>query len=188
MDMIRLVDLSFYCYMTVFADHALGCHQWNLDQSGLHQDLPADQGFEHPRHHSELLLCTEDPYLLKTSLMLIMDQLGNLLGCLLTALFGEHLGRKNTLRVGAGLSTIGAILQFSATTFPQLIVGRVINGTGNGMFTFLLLQSIADTAVQALLAPLAAFTKPNPVLVRAEVNYRSSWCSTMSSSTASPVG
>ncbi|KAN0095645.1 general substrate transporter [Hyaloscypha variabilis] len=58
--------------------------------------------------------------------------LGNLAGCLCAALFGDKLGRKNTLRVGAALSTIGAILQFSATTFPQLIVGRVINGIGNG--------------------------------------------------------
>jgi MFS family permease len=36
------------------------------------------------------------------------------------------------LRVGAVISCIGAILQFSATAFPQLIVGRVINGVGNG--------------------------------------------------------
>lgn len=79
--------------------------------------------------------------------MLTMDRLGNLLGCLMTALFGEHLGRKNTLRVGAGLSTIGAILQFSATTFPQLIVGRVINGTGNGIFKFLFFCPLADTAI-----------------------------------------
>jgi len=42
------------------------------------------------------------------------------------------MGRKNTLRVGALTSTVGAILQFSPTTFPQLIVGRVINGVGNG--------------------------------------------------------
>ena len=79
--------------------------------------------------------------------MLTMNQLGNLLGCLLTALFGERLGRKNTLRVGAALSTIGAILQFSATTFPQLIVGRVINGTGNGTLTSFLAHPIADTTI-----------------------------------------
>lgn len=60
-------------------------------------------------------------------------QLGNLIGCLLAALFGDKLGRKNTLRVGAAISAIGAILQFSATSFPQLMVGRVINGFGNGM-------------------------------------------------------
>ncbi|KAF2106437.1 general substrate transporter [Lophiotrema nucula] len=59
--------------------------------------------------------------------------LGNLVGCLLAAIFGDRLGRKNTLRVGAAVSAVGAILQFSATTFPMLIVGRVINGFGNGM-------------------------------------------------------
>ncbi|KUJ10838.1 general substrate transporter [Mollisia scopiformis] len=59
--------------------------------------------------------------------------LGNLAGCLFAALFGNRLGRKNTLRTGGTVSAIGAILQFSATSFPQLIVGRVINGMGNGM-------------------------------------------------------
>ncbi|CAK7233308.1 hypothetical protein SBRCBS47491_008564 [Sporothrix bragantina] len=59
--------------------------------------------------------------------------LGNLLGCLIAALYGGRLGRKNTLRTGATISIIGAILQFTAFSFPQLIVGRVINGIGNGM-------------------------------------------------------
>jgi MFS family permease len=59
--------------------------------------------------------------------------LGNLVGCLAAAIAGNRLGRKNTLRVGAVISSIGAILQFSATAFPQLIVGRVINGVGNGL-------------------------------------------------------
>ncbi|KAF2731018.1 general substrate transporter [Polyplosphaeria fusca] len=59
--------------------------------------------------------------------------LGNLAGCLLAAVFGDRLGRKNTLRVGAAINAVGAILQFSATNFPMLIVGRVINGCGNGM-------------------------------------------------------
>ena len=60
-------------------------------------------------------------------------QLGNLVGCLLAALFGDKLGRKNTLRVGASISAVGAILQFSATSFAQLMVGRTINGFGNGI-------------------------------------------------------
>lgn len=59
-------------------------------------------------------------------------KLGNLAGCLAAFFYGTSLGRKWTLRVGALISAIGAILQFSATTFPQLIVGRVINGVGNG--------------------------------------------------------
>jgi predicted MFS family arabinose efflux permease len=36
--------------------------------------------------------------------------------------------------VGAAISAVGAILQFSATSFAQLMVGRTINGFGNGMF------------------------------------------------------
>ena len=63
---------------------------------------------------------------------LTTPQLGNLVGCLLAAFFGDKLGRKNTLRVGAALSTTGAILQFLSWHFPQFIVGRVINGFGNG--------------------------------------------------------
>lgn len=76
-------------------------------------------------------------------------QLGNLGGCLIAAILGDRLGRKNTLRVGAAISTIGAILQFSATTFAQLILGRVINGFGNGNFSILLLPVMlkVDTAV-----------------------------------------
>ncbi|OAA68573.1 General substrate transporter [Niveomyces insectorum RCEF 264] len=59
--------------------------------------------------------------------------LGNLLGCLMAAIYGGHLGRKNTLRIGATISVVGAVLQFSSFSFAQLIVGRVINGVGNGM-------------------------------------------------------
>lgn len=59
--------------------------------------------------------------------------LGNLVGCLLAALFGDYLGRRRTLWTGAAISSVGAILQFSATAFPMLMVGRVTNGFGNGM-------------------------------------------------------
>jgi MFS family permease len=54
-------------------------------------------------------------------------------GCLLAATLGDKLGRKNTLRMGATILAIGAILQFVSWSFAQLIVGRVINGIGNGM-------------------------------------------------------
>ncbi|KAJ5613291.1 hypothetical protein N7510_006485 [Penicillium lagena] len=59
--------------------------------------------------------------------------LGNLVGCLLAACYGNRLGRKNTLRTGSIISAIGAVLQFSSYSFAQLIVGRVINGVGNGI-------------------------------------------------------
>ena len=66
------------------------------------------------------------------------------MGCLLAAIFGDKLGRKNTLRVGAALSTIGAILQFAAWSFPQLIIGRVINGFGNGEAHNLIMANLAN--------------------------------------------
>ncbi|KAF2679419.1 general substrate transporter [Lentithecium fluviatile CBS 122367] len=59
--------------------------------------------------------------------------LGNLVGCLLAALLGDRLGRKNTLRWGALISAIGAVLQFSSVNLAMLILGRVINGVGNGI-------------------------------------------------------
>jgi MFS family permease len=58
--------------------------------------------------------------------------LGNLGGCLIAALFGDRLGRKKTLWIAAAISAIGAVLQFAAVNFPMLILGRVINGFGNG--------------------------------------------------------
>jgi hypothetical protein len=66
-------------------------------------------------------------------------KLGNLLGCLLAAMYGDRLGRKNTLRAGGVISAIGGILQFTAYSFPQLLVGRVVNGIGNGMSYSLIL-------------------------------------------------
>jgi MFS family permease len=59
--------------------------------------------------------------------------LGNLVGCLVAALVGDRLGRRKTLWYGSALSATGGILQTGATTFAQLMVGRVISGLGNGM-------------------------------------------------------
>ncbi|PSN70514.1 general substrate transporter [Corynespora cassiicola Philippines] len=59
--------------------------------------------------------------------------LGNLVGCLLAAIFGDRLGRKNTLRIGALVSATGAVLQAASFHLPLLILGRLVNGFGNGM-------------------------------------------------------
>lgn len=58
--------------------------------------------------------------------------LGNLVGCLVAAVFGDRLGRKNTLRAGAFVSGLGAIFQAAANNYALLMVGRVVNGIGNG--------------------------------------------------------
>ncbi|KAK4690950.1 hypothetical protein P7C71_g5951, partial [Lecanoromycetidae sp. Uapishka_2] len=95
--------------------------------------------------------------------------LGNLLGCLLTALFGEKLGRKNTLRVGALLSTIGAILQFSAYSFPQLIFGRVLNGVGNESPRWLLNHDRVEDAQEALRRLLGSDLSSDDPIVQNEL-------------------
>jgi len=59
--------------------------------------------------------------------------LGNLVGCILTALLGDWLGRKKTLWNGALISATGGILQAAAYSFPMLMLGRVVSGLGNGI-------------------------------------------------------
>jgi sugar porter (SP) family MFS transporter len=61
------------------------------------------------------------------------------IGCFFGAIaafsIGERLGRKNAILVGTTIMTIGAILQISAFSVPQMIVGRIVAGIGNGMNT-----------------------------------------------------
>lgn len=61
--------------------------------------------------------------------------IGCWLGSLLTMFIGEPLGRKPTIIVGALVLAVGSAIQCSAFGLPQLIVGRVITGTGNGIIT-----------------------------------------------------
>ncbi|KAJ7674399.1 putative MFS sugar transporter [Mycena rosella] len=61
--------------------------------------------------------------------------LGALFGALSCALIGDRLGRRRTIMLGAFVNCIGSILQSSAFSFPQLIVGRLITGLGFGMIS-----------------------------------------------------
>lgn len=60
-------------------------------------------------------------------------------GCFFGAIgamyFGERLGRKKSILVGTTIMTVGAILQIASYSVPQMIVGRIIAGIGNGMNT-----------------------------------------------------
>ena len=62
-----------------------------------------------------------------------MMQLGAFFGAIAAFTFGDKLGRKKSVVVGLACNVIGAILQVVAFQFPQLIIGRVINGFGMGM-------------------------------------------------------
>lgn len=46
---------------------------------------------------------------------------------------GDKLGRKKTVSLGLACNVVGAILQIVSWHFPQMIVGRLINGFGMGL-------------------------------------------------------
>ena len=60
-------------------------------------------------------------------------------GCLFGAIFamcyGEALGRKRSIMLGTTVMAIGALLQTAAYGVPQMIVGRIVAGLGNGLNT-----------------------------------------------------
>ncbi|KAF4494146.1 sugar transporter [Fusarium agapanthi] len=64
-----------------------------------------------------------------------MYTLGCLFGCLSCIWLGDKLGRKKTIIFGALVNTIGAALQASSYSLPQLIVGRLVSGYGFGHIT-----------------------------------------------------
>ncbi|PQE08091.1 putative sugar transporter protein [Rutstroemia sp. NJR-2017a BVV2] len=62
-------------------------------------------------------------------------EIGCFFGSIFCFLFGEWLGRRKCIMIGCVVLSIGAALQASANTIPQLIVGRIVAGLGNGMNT-----------------------------------------------------
>ncbi|KAF9871926.1 sugar transporter [Colletotrichum karsti] len=71
---------------------------------------------------------------LQSTVTAIYD-IGCFLGAISTIWIGERLGRKNTVLVGTIIMSIGAVLQTAAFGLPQMFVGRVIAGIGNGINT-----------------------------------------------------
>ncbi|KAL1389041.1 hexose carrier protein [Phyllosticta capitalensis] len=61
------------------------------------------------------------------------------IGCFFGAIFafitGEKLGRRRSIMIGCCVLTVGAVIQCSAYGIPQLIVGRIVAGLGNGINT-----------------------------------------------------
>ncbi|OXG81338.1 hypothetical protein C350_03156, partial [Cryptococcus neoformans MW-RSA36] len=62
-------------------------------------------------------------------------EIGCLFGSLFTFFFGERLGRRRCIMLGCTVLIIGATLQTASFGIPQLIVGRIITGLGNGVNT-----------------------------------------------------
>lgn len=76
-------------------------------------------------------------------------EIGCFFGAVFCLLAGEALGRRKCILIGCVVLSIGAALQASAFGIPQMIVGRIVAGLGNGMNTSTIRESLP-----VLLSPL----------------------------------
>ncbi|KAJ5538646.1 hypothetical protein N7494_008125 [Penicillium frequentans] len=60
---------------------------------------------------------------------------GCFLGAILAFTLGERFGRKKSILWGTTIMAIGTVLQASSFSLPQIFVGRVVSGIGNGINT-----------------------------------------------------
>ncbi|KAK3331502.1 putative MFS sugar transporter [Apodospora peruviana] len=61
--------------------------------------------------------------------------LGCFLGCINCIWLGDKLGRRGTIITGAIVNIVGAVLQCTAFSLPQLAIGRLVTGFGFGHIT-----------------------------------------------------
>ncbi|KAF2254942.1 general substrate transporter [Trematosphaeria pertusa] len=61
--------------------------------------------------------------------------IGCFFGAISVCVIGEPLGRKKTILLGTTIMSIGAIIQTASYGVPEMIVGRIIAGIGNGINT-----------------------------------------------------
>lgn len=69
------------------------------------------------------------------ALVVAIYEIGCLLGSSFIIGYGDKLGRRRAVLVGALIMLVGTAIQASSTTLAQLIVGRIVTGAGNGMNT-----------------------------------------------------
>ncbi|KAK1993692.1 general substrate transporter [Colletotrichum falcatum] len=62
-------------------------------------------------------------------------EIGCFFGAIFCLLVGESLGRRRCIMVGCAVLTVGAALQAAAFGIPQMVVGRIVAGLGNGINT-----------------------------------------------------
>lgn len=58
--------------------------------------------------------------------------LGCFFGAVATIWLGNWFGRKRTIITGSSIMVVGAAIQCSSYSLPQLIISRLITGFGNG--------------------------------------------------------
>lgn len=67
--------------------------------------------------------------------MTAIYDVGCFFGAVAAFSIGENIGRKKAVLLGTSVMAVGAILQIASYSVPQMIVGRIIAGLGNGMWT-----------------------------------------------------
>lgn len=87
---------------------------------------------------------TSDATLLGT--IVAIYEIGCCVGALATAFYGEKLGRRKSIMVGAVVAIIGAILQATASTVAHMIVGRIVCGLGVGCINCICPVLLAESA------------------------------------------
>ena len=75
----------------------------------------------------------DDPSL--QGLVVAIYEIGCFFGAIFCFIYGERLGRRWCIMAGCAVLSLGAILQAAAFGIPQMIVGRIVAGLGNGMNT-----------------------------------------------------
>jgi len=75
--------------------------------------------------------------------------IGCFFGAIAAFFVGDILGRKKTVLAGTTIMSIGAILQITAYGVPQMIVGRIVAGIGNGKHCMIDSYHSPLTVVQA---------------------------------------
>jgi MFS family permease len=61
--------------------------------------------------------------------------LGCFFGAIAAIWLGNRLGRRRMMMLGSSIMVVGATLQCTSFHLPQLIVGRIVTGIGNGINT-----------------------------------------------------
>jgi MFS transporter, DHA1 family, multidrug resistance protein len=90
-------------------------------------------------------------------LIILLFFAGLSLGTLIFGAVSDSIGRKPTIFIGMGFYLVGALLCFFATSFPVLIVGRIIQGFGAASPRVVSLAMVRDGAKGADMARIMSY-------------------------------
>jgi MFS transporter, DHA1 family, multidrug resistance protein len=90
-------------------------------------------------------------------LIILLFFAGLSLGTLVFGAVSDSIGRKPSIYIGMGFYLVGALLCFSAASFPMLIVGRIIQGFGAASPRVVSMAMVRDGAKGADMARIMSY-------------------------------